>query len=322
MAMTLIEGWDHYDVRANGSSEKGWNGNPFSNVSGRGFIGGQAISVIINNQVYKQLASSYSTFTVGAAIQISDTACGTFLTLSNSGTFVASLSIGADLRLFVTDTAARTFPGTTLIRTNVWFYVEMKIVVGTSGTTEVRLNGNSTSEITGTGNFGTSNINRVQFECHSLSGATLVDDVYGTDGSFLGDIVVRTLYPNGDGTHQQWTPDTGSTHYTRVNEHNFDGDGSYVYDGTVGHIDSYDMDDSPGTVAYAAQLNLGARKGDAGLRQIAPMMRQSGTDYVGPTETLSTDYAFYSWMLDNDPSGSPWTVATINADECGVKTIA
>jgi hypothetical protein len=43
---------------------------------------------------------------------------------------------------------------------------------------------------------------------------------------------------------------------------------------------------------------------------------------VGTTHTLSSYYEFYSWLLDNDPTGSPWLAATINADEFGQELIA
>jgi hypothetical protein len=205
---------------------------------------------------------------------------------------------------------------------DVWNYYEVKITIGTSAAFEVRINGSSSAEISGTGNFGTNNLDEIRFDVNEIGAVGIqVDDVYANDGTFLGDIVVRTLYPNADGTHQQWTPDVAGTHYTRVNEHHIDGDGSFVYDSTAGHIDSYGMDDLPGVTVYGVQLNLGARKGDAGLREVAPLIRQSGTDYVGTTFTLSSDYDFYSWILDQDPTSADWTVATVNADECGVKTI-
>ena len=127
---------------------------------------------------------------------------------------------------------------------------------------------------------------------------------------------VETLYPVSDGHYTAWTPKTGSSHYQMVDEALIDGDGSYVYDASPGDIDSYKMDTFIGSI-YGAQLNIGARKGDAPLRQIKPLIRQSGTDYLGALATLSSDYLFYSWQLDLDPSGAAWTAATIHADEFG-----
>ncbi len=108
-----------------------------------------------------------------------------------------------------------------------------------------------------------------------------------------------------------------------VNEHDMDGDGSYVYDATPTDRDSYIMQAiGVDSIIYSAQLNIAARKGDAGLRQIAPSVRQSGTDYDGSTVTLSTDWLFYSEMLEQDPTGSDWTPTSLNGDEYGMVTVA
>jgi hypothetical protein len=138
---------------------------------------------------------------------------------------------------------------------------------------------------------------------------------------YLGDVRIETLYPLADGSHTAWTPKTGTDHYAMVDERVIDGDGSFVYDATPGDKDSYILETFIGTI-YGAQLNIGARKGDSAVRQIKPLIKQSGTDYLGSLITLSSDYVIYSWLLDNDPSGSPWIAATINADEFGQELIA
>ena len=323
MGLVLVEGFDHWGEGQ--ESLKFWSGSSFlKKTTGRGFIpGAEGIEVIFANPVSKFLPSSYSTICFGGAFQSIDYQGPFVAFFATDGTVVAQIGQNGAGRLRVTDSAGRTYDGTTIIPDSAWFQVELQIVVGTSGSFELHLNG-ATEIASTTGNFGTSNINRVQFFCNGfISGKIEVDDVYiNNDGTFLGDIVVRTVYPDADGTYTQWTPDTGTSHYTRVNEHPIDGDASYVYDSTTGHKDSYDMQPLPGVTVYGVQLNLGARKGDAGLRQIAPLIRQSATDYVGATSTLSLAYLFYSWILDQDPTGSDWTATTVNGDEFGQEVIA
>jgi hypothetical protein len=48
-----------------------------------------------------------------------------------------------------------------------------------------------------------------------------------------------TLYPSSDGTYTQWTPNTGTTHYTLVNETSCDGNTNYVHTTTTTNRDSY-----------------------------------------------------------------------------------
>ena len=325
MAVVLMDGFDHYsNVNA---VEKFWNGSIFAMVPGRGF-GGQAMDVIINNGVSKVLPSSYSTIIFGAAIQVSDNSAGEFMQLQASGIPVASVALNSGTMLLevLDSTGALIGTGTTVIPTHRWFYVELKVIVGGSGHATLHLNGGA--EIASSlGNFGSADITQIRFDNHSLGGDTLVDDVVVLDTSgsspqndFLGDVRVKPLYPIADATYTDWTPDTGTDHYSRVNEHLIDGDASYVKDANPTDKDSYKMDTFIGVI-YAAQLNIGARKGEAALRQLKPLIRQSGTDYLGDLATLSTDYLFYSWILDNDPSGSPWLAATINADEFGQELI-
>ncbi len=326
MAIILVEGFDHYSNAQ--AVDKFWNGLIFAMVPGRGF-GGQAIDVIANNTVSKQLPASYSTIIACAALKISGLFPPTqLMLLQASGAPVAILGIDGSQRLTLTGAAANLVAtGTTIIPFNRWIYVEMKIVVGTSGTGEVHLNGSPEIAST-TSNFGTSSINQVAFKTQLQGGDTFVDDVVIMDSSgsapqndFLGDIRVETLYPAADGGYTSWTPKIAGPHYQMVNEHLMDEDGTFVYDSTPNDKDSYKVSTFIGTI-YGAQLNLGARKGDASVRQIAPLIKQGGVDYLGSTITLSQDYVIYSWQLSKDPTGADWLAATINADEFGQKLIA
>ena len=50
---------------------------------------------------------------------------------------------------------------------------------------------------------------------------------------------VNNLFPASDGTYTQWTPKSGSTHYTMVDETTCNGTTDYVRETTVGQRDSY-----------------------------------------------------------------------------------
>jgi hypothetical protein len=78
-----------------------------------------------------------------------------------------------------------------------------------------------------------------------------------------------------------------------------------------------------GTV-FAVQTNLIARKDDAGLRTIAPVIRTGGTDYAGTTTAaLGASYLDYTQLYDRqDPVAADWSVTTVNGMEVGVKEVA
>ena len=50
------------------------------------------------------------------------------------------------------------------------------------------------------------------------------------------------LLPNADGTYKQWTPSSGTVHYTRVSESACDGNTTYNATSIVGNRDSYAVD--------------------------------------------------------------------------------
>lgn len=324
MAIVLIEGFDHYSAAE--IAEKFWSGSPSGMAPGR-LPGSQAIDVIINNQISKILPSTYPTVVWGAAIHLS-AATSPFMTLWGGGLKACTIGISGGY-LQVTDSAGRTFTGTTIVPIGSWFFIELKASVGTSGTLELHLNG-AVEIASATANLGTANFGEIEFDNHTLGGDTWVDDVYVLDttgpaprNDFLGDVAVRTLFPTADGTYTNWTASPTNPRYENVNETQIDGDASFIYDSTPGDKDTVTVAPLPVGTVYGAQLNLGARKGDAGtLRQIEPLIRQSAVDHIGPTFTLSAAYLFYSWLLNQDPTGTDWTGATINADEYGVELVA
>ncbi len=277
------------------------------------------------------LPSTYATLITGFAFK-PGTANTAFLELLTSGgTLLAYLQINASRFIEVRNVGNTLIAtGTTALTLGNYYYVELKLFVnGASGTCEVHLNG--VSEIASTtGNFGSTNIGKVYLGWSSATNTTCTyDDVYACDtsgshnNSFLGDVRVVTVYPDGDGAHTQWTATGGGSHYTQVNETTPDGDTTYVSDSTPGDIDTYTVTDIDGGASvFGVQTNLYARKDDANTRQIAPLIRQSSTDYVGTTVTLGSSYVGYVQLYDQDPTSTNWTAANVNADEFGVKEIA
>lgn len=331
MALILMESFDHYNAQygTDQQNEKGWNGAFWQNtLPATGFMG-QAVEAFGNHPVYKILPSTIGSAVVGFAFKLLPNALwdGSTEVLSlgayPGGARVCEISISGGYLKF-TDSAAREWFGPA-VATLSWIYCEFGLTVGASEAFSVHLNG--AEVIADTGNFGSADIDRVTLTADVLCHVCF-DDIYILDSTgpsplndFLGPVTVRTLYPRMDGSHTDWTPLTGPAHYPEVNEREIDGDGSYVYDASAGDKDSYYLNPITAATVYACQLNVGARKGDATTREIAPLIRQSATDYDGPTYALSNDYLFYSWQLGQDPSGSDWLDSTINTDEFGAEVI-
>lgn len=327
MAIVFIEGFDH--VSAAGLAVKGWSGG-FSSVQPGRFAGqcGRPSSSFFT----KTLPSNYPTLTCGFAYRNSVSGSKSMLDLRVGSTRTVRVQADASNHVQILNSGGTVIAvGTTAMPTSpTWTYIEVKVTIGTSGTVEVHLNGNSASpEITSTvGNFGTSNIDTIALT--GVSGQTTdFDDMYACDTSgtantsFLGDVRISTIAPTGAGAHTQFTPNGAADNWDCVDEEPPDDDTTYVSDATVGDIDSYAYGDvDGGATVYAAQVCTYARKDDAATRQIAPVVRQGGTDYVGSTVTLGASYQYFTQIYDQDPTSSNWTAANVNGDEFGVKVIA
>jgi len=213
-------------------------------------------------------------------------------------------------------------------------YIEIKVKIdNTTGTIDCHLDG--VSEISGTGldtqNTGNATANQVRLGVGA--GATwdcAYDDYYIADGTggqtFLGDVRVEALFPNGNGNSSQFVgSDSNSTdNYLLVDETTPNGDTDYVESSTVGNKDTYtytDLTPGSGTV-YAVQPIPYARKSDAGTRSIVSVARLSGTEADSSAETLSTTYQYLPDIRETKPGGGSWTVADVNNSEFGPKVNA
>jgi hypothetical protein len=338
MAILFADGFDHYQIgilAAKGYSVISTTGTP-AMVAGR--LGQQALRMTQNTTartVYSHgLAAAAATCVIGSAYRTdSITVTKDVLTLSVAGANTLRLGINTSGLLIVRNSAGTVLAtGTTILSTSTWHYVEMRgFVNGASGEVQVWLNGAveiaTTTVSIGSTNFDTfilgPNVNTSINNCD-------YDDLYVLDTSgsantaALGDVRVESLYPTADGVNTQWTPNSGSPHFSRVNEAATtfpDGDTSYVSDSTSGHVDEYDF----GAVAVAAGTpfavltNIYARKDDAGTRQIADVIRQSGVDNAGASKGVPVSYTYVQTVHDKDPAGAAWTLSTIPGGGSGVQ---
>ena len=352
MATVLIEGFDHGTTAAQ-FNVKGWTFSiPGTSRAGvvsfpTGRLSGRTLRLTTGNDVVgplivsalKTLPATYTTLTAGFAFRYDQRQTdSTIFTLSTTaGATVANIVLlNSNGHLAVTNSGGTTIAtGTTALTTNTWYYIELKIVVGASGSCELHLNGVPGEIAQTTGNFGTTAIGRVQVAYYAPANNGGFngdfDDIYIVDStgtarnSFLGDNRVETLYATADGNSLAWLPDSGTAHFSRTNENSPDDDAGYVSSQTPGDRDTYKFAPLTTTVGVVngVQVNLRARKDDAAARQIASVIREGATNYDGVTTGgLTTTYVYYSQIYNQDPTGTDWTIASVNAAEYGVKEVA
>jgi hypothetical protein len=115
------------------------------------------------------------------------------------------------------------------------------------------------------------------------------------------------------------------TNASLVGEQSNDGDATYVYAGTVGHEDLYDLADltTTPTTILAVHSRMSAKKSDTGARNGQIRLKSGATEVGGSDTALSTSYGWLTRVDTVDPNtGVPWTAAAINALQVGPKVTA
>lgn len=226
-----------------------------------------------------------------------------------------------------------TAPLETALVANVWYRVELKVLIkgDATGSFEVRLNGvtvlQATNVVTGS---QPEPVLSFAIMAPGGAGRTWHDDVYLCDSTgtrnndFLGDIRVYETTPTADGHYEEWTPLSGSNHAAMVNEIPPDGDGSYVSSDTIGQRDTYvfPFPDTPLpaiTVPFRQALFY-ASKDLGGPRRFAILLRQNSADFLSSTDFYPSlgSYIYFREIFETNPlTGVDWVAADLVACEMG-----
>jgi len=260
--------------------------------------------------------------------------------LNPAGTFTLIQNIGS----------AENSSGATILAHSVggiaggsWAYLEFKWDLD-GGSFEIRVNGSTVLDYTGTitenellfnslGVWNGIKILGITSQATPLLTLRMADlylaDLESADADdvsdFLGDGTIETIRPNAAGAASAWTPSAGSNYQNVDDDAAADDDATYNSTTAPNTIDSYNFENLPaGSVVNGVHVNILARKAATGSAAIAPVYRQGGVNYVGPTQGVaSEDYDRYVMQpMDLNPATSAkFTESEINANEFGVKKV-
>jgi hypothetical protein len=126
----------------------------------------------------------------------------------------------------------------------------------------------------------------------------------------------------GAGTHQGWTPLTGTDHGAMVDESAPDGDTTYNT-ASAAATDSYLHSALTLTGAInGVQVNPYWRKTDAGTCTARTIVRTGGTTYPGTTQSPLTTYSVMPEVVERNPNtAADWLAAAVNAAEFGAERL-
>ncbi len=334
MTLLQVDGFDHYTSQAQGNA-KGWSYNGYNGTS-PGRFGGLCMNGA--NGIMRSFPAALATSIVGVAFKAGGL-FGNILSLVDGGLGSTQLTVAltGTGALTVTGAALLATSNANLVKPGAWNYLELKATINNAtGAYAVRLNGAAVPGLPDAVNVNTRGATGNNWATGytfglNCGGNLNYDDSYACDtagavnNAFLGDVRISTLLPNGAGFYTQWATLVGAaTHWQAVSDSPPDDDASYVADLTPGDLDSYAMGDLPsvsGTVPGLV-VDAYARKDDGNLRQVAAIARSAAVDKVGATQTLTGSYAFYTEVMETDPSAAAWTIASVNGAEFGIKEVA
>lgn len=255
-----------------------------------------------------------------------------FLLTENGGTAYVNLLMGNAGNITVRNGTTNLQQTTNQMATNTEYFVELKTKIdNTTGTYELRVNGVVWASGSGvdTQNGASANVDTVRFNPGGANSGW--DDIYILDttgtknNDFLGsNIDVIGLHPDGDGNQNDWTPDTGTTNYTQVDDNPSDADSSYVESTpTVGDKDLYTFGNlSAGTVPLGVQVNHIVRM-TAGSANVVTVARSGASESDGSSQNVSaTTYdTGVREVYEDVPGGTGWTDTQVNGAEFGIKVV-
>jgi hypothetical protein len=156
------------------------------------------------------------------------------------------------------------------------------------------------------------------------------DDVYVCDATgpdntdFLGDVNVKTLWPDGDSTTQFSITGNGSksTHWEEVSELARLQTTDYVEDATTSNQDIFTMD-NPGTSNAVKGLVVWATTNyNTTNKSHKFVITSNGTTQCSANVTNTTTTAFSSYVVEREPSANvAWNESTLNSMICGIEVV-
>lgn len=225
----------------------------------------------------------------------------------------------------------------TPLSASTWHWVEVKFTMGTDGTSgemDVRINGSLVVDFNSTDTFATTTDVLTTLRFGGNNGNWWLDDfiLMDTSGSYmngyLGDTRIDLLTVESDGGTVDWTRSTGSDDYAMVDDIPSNEGTDYVSSSTAGQETRFVMSDfsvEPDDI-WAVVVRAKMAKSDAGARTWRALVNRGGSEDVGTTQGLQTDYVWHGSegaAFYEDPStNAQWDTTGLNAMQAGVEVVA
>lgn len=326
MTLRFIDGFDHYSTAYIAKKYDNYSGVSISS-DGRY---GNCLSHANSASYVRKNFDNQQTLICGAAFKYTQlgAASATFCFYGSTNfQVVFRLNSTGNIEAYRGPSSVLLGTSSAIVPANKWVYLEFKVKVdNTAGTIDVRMNNTnilSLSDID-TQYTAVAYMNRVYL--YGYTTGCKYDDVYICDGAgtrnndFLGDCKVECLFPDANGSINEWTPSAGNN-YACVDEQSEPDLTDYVSTTIEGLADLYSVSALEETVGfiYGLQPLVYARTNDAiNVHDIAIEIKTYDAYFISADHELDTTSVYYGETQETNPStGELWTIDEINSAEFG-----
>ena len=331
MSIIFIDGFDNYQV----ASEKwtdgnGASGNDLTGTKARTGIGCAVVAGVLSPSY--AFGSTAGPIYAGAAMMVTSISSGGKpVSFRQGGNIICSINIQPDGSVNIRSSGGFSSPSSApnLVQNNTYAYFELSCaLVGNVVTATARINGFVVLTGVTYSVGGSTDIDSLYPEGPGGGATGYLDDLYICNGlgsvnnGFLGAVRIYTGVPVSDATPLDWTPSTGTTHYSLVNEIPPDNGSTYVSDNVVSDVDQYfHATGSPpsGVKILAVQHDIDLNIAESGSRQVSSCI--NGTPHGAAT--LTTTFHIYTEPYDVNPvTGIGWKITDFATLPIGVDVTA
>lgn len=249
---------------------------------------------------------------------------------------VAELRLKSDGALVLYDTNYLASPvllatsGTTL-SADTWYRIGLKIVAGTSGSYELKIDGSSQFSASRTW-LNIDNLGKIQVGCgidrNTQSFKFYWDDLVASDTQYIDvDYAIKVIKPIADGSTQTWNGGTGASNYTQIDEIPID-DADYIMSPSSGNPNTalfeYESRATAGIdngdIFAIKQVIICRENSSSGTTQTYMRLISGGTTVDTTQNNFTTSTQGLIEVYETDPNTSAaWTGSALDSIEAGVR---
>lgn len=348
MAIIFADGMDSYtataDITTKFDNNSDLTDNTFSSTGGR--FGGGVIVCSDDGQWVDKIIPASGTAVTTDELFVSFSYKISNLTLNSSHGvwgFSQNGEVGAitptvldGLHCRINGSQIQLMRGTALIATgtftfvaDTWYRIQVRLVIDpSSGIFQIKVNDTLDIDFSGdTDDAGPHSVNVIKLGHQSTTGASYYDDIVihnsagSSPTSWLGDLRIETLRPDGAGDSSDSTPSTGTRHEAVDDSGVNDGDTTYVAMG-LNDEDLYtasNLSFTPTTI-HSVVTNVVCRADGTTPRKIRGKVKTSSTEGNGTAKDVffGSVYRTVQDSFPTDPTtATAWTETGVNGMQIG-----